>query len=44
MHYQKGNTSYIDNPYKYKNKKTNYHWFISLIHYNDEDSIFTYVA
>ena len=42
MHYQKGNTSYIDNPYRYKSQRTNYHWFISLIHYNDEDAIFKY--
>ena len=42
MHFQKGNIAYIDNPYKYKNMKTNYYWFISLTHYNDEVSIFNY--
>ena len=42
MHFQKRNVAYIDNPYKYKNIKTNYVWFIYLKHYNKEDSIFSY--
>ena len=41
-HFQKGKTVYIDNPYIYKKIKTNYNWFISFIHYNDEEATFYY--
>ena len=41
-HFQKGKTVYIDNPYIYKKIQTNYNWFISIIHYNDEGAIVYY--
>ena len=39
-HFQKGKTVYIDNPYIYQNKKTDFNWFISFIHNNEEEATF----
>ena len=41
-HFQKGNIVFIDNPYAYSDKKTDYNWFISLLHLNDVESTFIY--
>ena len=40
--YEKGNTLYINNPYSYQPIMTNFKWFVSLFHYNNEGVIFTY--
>ena len=41
-HFQKSNIVFIDNPYAYSNKKTDYNWFISLLHLNEGESKFRY--
>jgi len=40
--FQKGNVTFIDNPYKYKKLKTDYKMFISITHNNNEGVIFNY--
>ena len=42
MHFQRGNVVYINNPYAYSKLKTNFYWFIFIIHDNDEVSIMNY--
>ena len=42
INFEKDKSILIDNPYKYNNTKTDYYWFITLVHFNDEQVSFDY--
>ena len=42
INFQKDKSILIDNPYKYNNSKTDYYWFITLVHFNNEEVSFNY--
>ena len=42
INFQKDKSILIDSPYKYNNSKTDYYWFITLVHFNNEEVSFNY--